>query len=95
MDDGYNLVHKFLVSLVHLHVVDREERAFGESLAFFLAVVQQGEYLCCQVIERERFLNVCLRTQAQAVDFAVEVVLGGQEDDGDMAQFNIGFHLFT
>ena len=94
--DGTNhFIHKLFIHLIHLHLIRREERTLGECFAFFLTVIQQGYDLRFEVVERERFLYIGFRTYLQAVDLAVDIILGCQEDDGNMAQVHIRLYLLT
>ena len=68
-----------------MHILYGEERPFGESLAFFLSVIEEGQDLCLQIIVGERFLDIGFGTYLQSLDFAVYVILGRKEYNRYMA----------
>ena len=67
IDDFDDFVHELFVFFAHLHILYGEERPFGESLAFFLSVIEEGQDLCLQIIVGERFLDIGFGTYLQSL----------------------------
>ena len=63
LDDFHHFIDKFLIGLVHVHIIHIEERLLRERLALATAVVEQRADELAEVFHRERLLNVGFGTE--------------------------------
>lgn len=90
LDDFHHPVHELLVH----HVVRQHLRALLRQLAELLlqddAVVHQVVAAGKEDVDVERFGDIVVRPQAQALEVVLHGGLGRQQDDGDMAGLEVG-----
>jgi hypothetical protein len=95
LDDLIEVFEEELVGFGIGHAFEMDEGGAGEVFPDLGAVGEEVGDLDAEVFGRKGFFDIGIGAELEAFDLGLEGVPGCEEDDGDMAVFEVLFYVFT